>query len=89
MKLTTELYSTSFVSKCYHKFLEYIYNTPVKWLSLWDCIILTDTWRHNSVVLRQNDVATSFWRNIDVIITSCVRWNTLKQDGNISIATNE
>ena len=24
--------------------------------------------------LRQNDVETSFWRNNDVIITSCVRW---------------
>ena len=24
--------------------------------------------------LRQNDVVTSFWRNSDVIITSCVRW---------------
>ena len=26
------------------------------------------------LLLRQNDVATSFWRNNDVIITSCVRW---------------
>ena len=26
-------------------------------------------------LLRQNDVATSFWRNNDVIITSCVHWN--------------
>ena len=26
-------------------------------------------------LLRQNDVATSFWRNNDVIITSCVRWD--------------
>ena len=25
-------------------------------------------------LLRQNDVATSFWRNNDVVITSCVRW---------------
>ena len=25
-------------------------------------------------LLRQNDVATSFWRNNDVIFTSCVRW---------------
>ena len=27
-------------------------------------------------LLRQNDVARSFWRNGDVIITSCVRWDT-------------
>ena len=27
-------------------------------------------------LLRQNDVATSFWRHNDVIITSCVRWDT-------------
>ena len=26
-------------------------------------------------LLRQNDVMTSFWRNNDVIITSCVRWD--------------
>ena len=26
-------------------------------------------------LLRQNDVATSFWCNNDVIITSCVRWD--------------
>ena len=25
-------------------------------------------------LLRQNDVATSFWRNDEVIIASCVRW---------------
>ena len=25
-------------------------------------------------LLRQNDVATSFWRNDDVISVSCVRW---------------
>ena len=25
-------------------------------------------------ILRQNDVATSFWRNKDVIIAVCVRW---------------
>ena len=26
-------------------------------------------------LLRQNDVATSFWRNNDVIIARCVRWD--------------
>ena len=26
-------------------------------------------------LLHQNDVITSFWRNNDVIITSCVRWD--------------
>ena len=33
-----------------------------------------DTWRDNDVLLRQNDVAASFWRNNNVIITSCARW---------------
>ena len=28
-------------------------------------------------LLRQNDVATPFWRNNDVIITPCVRWDSL------------
>ena len=28
-------------------------------------------------LLRQNDVATSIWRNNDVIIVSCVRWEVL------------
>ena len=27
-----------------------------------------------TLLLRQNDVAASFWRNIDVVITPCVRW---------------
>ena len=33
---------------------------------------------HNAIIttlLRQNDVTTSFWRNNDVIITSCVDWS--------------
>ena len=38
------------------------------------CVYSADTWRNNNVILRQNDVATSFWRNSDVIITPCVRW---------------
>ena len=29
-------------------------------------------------LLRQNDVATSFWRNNDVIISSCARWDQQK-----------
>ena len=28
-------------------------------------------------LLRQNDIATTFWINYDVIITSCVRWEDL------------
>ena len=28
-------------------------------------------------LLRQNDVATSFWRNNDVVIASCARWDTV------------
>ena len=38
----------------------------------------TFQWTHDVMItslLRQNDVATSFWRNNDVIITSCVRWD--------------
>ena len=38
----------------------------------------TDTqWAHDAIItslLRQNDVATSFWRKNDVIIASCARW---------------
>ena len=30
--------------------------------------------------LRQNDIATSFWRNYDVIIASWVRWNRKYKD---------
>ena len=33
-----------------------------------------DTRRKITSLLRQNDVATSFWRNNDAIIASCVRW---------------
>ena len=29
--------------------------------------------RHNNVLLRENDVATSFSRNNDVVIVSCAR----------------
>ena len=36
-----------------------------------------DMWRIITSLLRQNDVATSFWRNNDVIITSCVRWGRM------------
>ena len=40
--------------------------------------VLTHSQRTHDVIimslLRQNDVATSFWRNNDVIITSRVRW---------------
>ena len=32
-----------------------------------------DTWRKNSGIITSNDVATSFWRNNDVIISSSVR----------------
>ena len=31
-----------------------------------------DTWHRNNVIITSNDVATTFWRNNDVIITSCV-----------------
>ena len=34
-------------------------------------------WTRDAIItslLRQNDIATSFWRYNDVIITSCVRW---------------
>ena len=34
-------------------------------------------WTHDAKItssLRHNDVATSFWRNNDIIIASCVRW---------------
>ena len=35
-----------------------------------------DTWRSIiTSLLRQNDVATSFWRNNDVIATLCVHWD--------------
>ena len=33
-------------------------------------------------LLRQNDVATSFWRNNSVIIASCADWALLKQVSN-------
>ena len=33
-----------------------------------------DTRRNNNVIMTSNDVATSFWRHNDVIITSCARW---------------
>ena len=35
------------------------------------------TWRNDTSLLRQNDVATSFWCDNDVIITSRVRWGSL------------
>ena len=30
-----------------------------------------------TLLVRQNDVPTSFWRNNDAIITSCARWGTI------------
>ena len=42
---------------------------------------------HNTIttsLLRQNDVATLFWRNNDVIIASCVRWD----EWSITVAVN-
>ena len=32
---------------------------------------------NNNVIIMQNDVATSSWRNNDVIIASCLRWNVI------------
>ena len=37
-------------------------------------------------VSRQNDLKTSFWRNTDVIITSCVRWEQTNYRGWIYIS---
>ena len=46
------------------------------------CLINTKTqWTRDAIItplLRRNDVATSFWRNNDVIVTSCVRWEAVK-----------
>ena len=42
---------------------------------------LAAQWTHDVIMtslLRQNGVATSFWRDNDVIITSCVRWAVTK-----------
>ena len=33
-----------------------------------------DTRRNNTAMITSNDVATSFWRDVDVITGSCVRW---------------
>ena len=37
-------------------------------------------WTHRAMIkslLRQNDIATSFWRNNDVIVTPCVCWGLI------------
>ena len=44
--------------------------------------VLTDITQrtHNTIItslLHQNNIATSFWRNNDVIIASCVRWEDI------------
>ena len=39
--------------------------------------IIQAQWTHSGIItsfLRQNDIATSFWRKIDVIVASYVRW---------------
>ena len=51
----------------------------------WD-VISTQRWHGAKItsLLSQNDVATSFWRNNDVIIASCVRWGGNDTDGCIA-----
>ena len=42
--------------------------------------VIKTQWTHDAMIttlLRQNDVATSFWRNNDVIIASHVRWGAM------------
>ena len=39
-------------------------------------------------LLRQNDVATSFWRNDNVFITPCVHWGLILSMMSINIGKN-
>ena len=49
-------------------------------------VVLTDRWRNDNVIVRQNDVATSFWRNYDIIIAAGVRWRVAAIAGAIKFA---
>ena len=52
------------------------------WNTIFNLTALTQ-WTHDVIItssLRQNDVATSFWRNNDVIIILCVCWVTSTTD---------
>ena len=44
-------------------------------------VIITSQWAHDVItsLSRQNDVATLFWRNNDVIIAPCARWDGFMQ----------
>ena len=64
---------------------------------LWDYIVCRIKASHRThdviitLLLRKNDVVTSFWRNNDVIITACFRWAiisrtpTKAKNSNISV----
>ena len=47
-----------------------------------------DTQRKITSLARQNDAVTSFWRNNDVIIVSCVRWTCGKKNNNLQRPQN-
>ena len=55
------------------------HNTSPKIITVWCIIYITPSQGTGDVIitslLRQNDVATSFWRFNDVIIASCARWD--------------